>query len=72
MAPLPTPVEHSSDPENRLACAGLLAEYVGAVKMAMNLDTIVKCRLSGDYSLTSSAGSSAPVTGLQKAWRIYR
>ena len=52
--------------------AGLLAEYVDAVKLAMSLDTIVKCRLSGDYSLANAIDGSAPVTRLQKAWRMYR
>ena len=37
----------------------------------MDLDVIVKCRMSGDYSLGISAegGTSRK---LKKAWRIYR
>ena len=52
-------------------CAGLLAEYVNEVRVAMDLDVIVKCRMSGDYSLGASA-EPAQCTGLKKAWRIYR
>ena len=37
----------------------------------MDLDIIVKCRMSGDYSLGASAETSR-CTGLKKAWRIYR
>ena len=37
----------------------------------MDLDIIVKCRMSGDYSLGTSAETSR-CTGLQKGWRIYR
>ena len=37
----------------------------------MDLDVIVKCRMSGDYSLGISAeGSTA--RKLKKAWRMYR
>lgn len=51
--------------------AGLLAEYVNAVRLALELDTIVRCQATGDYSLEPAAGK-APVTGLSRAWRVYR
>ena len=51
--------------------AGLLAEYVNEVKVAMDLDVIVKCRMSGDYGLGISAEGGAS-RKLKKAWRIYR
>ena len=53
------------------SCAGLLAEYVNEVKLAMDLDVIVKCRMSGDYSLGVSAEGGA-ARKFKKAWRIYR
>lgn len=37
----------------------------------MDLDVIVKCRMSGDYTLAASP-DGAPVSSLKKAWRIYR
>ena len=37
----------------------------------MDLDVIVKCRMSGDYSLGISAEGGAS-RKLKKAWRIYR
>lgn len=52
-------------------CAGLLAEYVNDVRLAMDLDVIVKCRMSGDYSLGISAEGGVATT-VKKAWRIYR
>lgn len=52
-----------------MCLAGLLAEYVEAVKVAMQLDMIIKCKTTGDYSLSDSG---AQVTGFTKAWRIYR
>ncbi|KAK9907685.1 hypothetical protein WJX75_008089 [Coccomyxa subellipsoidea] len=50
---------------------GLLAEYVDALKIAMELDIIIKCKTAGDYSLASSTESAAPVTGFTKTWRMY-
>lgn len=41
------------------------------VKVAMDLDIIVKCRMSRDYNLGTSADTSQCM-GLKKAWRIYR
>ncbi len=41
------------------------------VKLAMDLDVIVKCRMSGDYSLGMNAEGDA-VSSLKKAWRMYR
>ena len=55
----------------RVRRAGLLAEYVNEVRVAMDLDVIVKCRMSGDYSLGMSAEGGAS-RKLKKAWRIYR
>ena len=51
--------------------AGLLAEYVNAVRLALALDTIVRCRASGDYSLEPAAGRG-PAMGATRAWRLYR
>ena len=51
--------------------AGLLAEYVNEVRVAMDLDVVVKCRMSGDYSLGIGAEGGAS-RKLKKAWRIYR
>lgn len=51
---------------------GLLAEYVEALKVATELDIIIKCKTAGDYSLPSSADSVIPVSGFTKAWRMYR
>ena len=53
-------------------CTGLLAEYVDAVKLAMELDIIIKCKTAGDYSLASSTDSATPVSGFTKTWRMYR
>ncbi|EIE27296.1 hypothetical protein COCSUDRAFT_64161 [Coccomyxa subellipsoidea C-169] len=50
---------------------GLLAEYVDAVKLAMELDIIIKCKTAGDYSLASSTDSATPVSGFTKTWRMY-
>ena len=53
------------------ACgSGLLAEYVNAARLGLELDTIVRCRATGDYSLDPAG--KGPVTGLAKAWRVYR
>ena len=49
-----------------------MAEYVDALKIAMELDIIIKCKTAGDYSLASSTESAAPVTGFTKTWRMYR
>ena len=41
------------------------------MKLAMDLDIIVKCRMSGDYSLGMSSEGGA-VSSMKKAWRMYR
>jgi hypothetical protein len=40
------------------------------VRLALDLDTIVRCRATGDYSLDPAG--KGPITGLVRAWRMYR
>lgn len=37
----------------------------------MDLDIIVKCRISGDYNLGMNSEEGA-VSSMKKAWRMYR